>query len=95
MPKKCVCGQPAGGAYNVSPDPLAGNGEGLPGRERERRERGGEGFSDLILCSNFDSFRTVVIITNLNEELGIRLFWTTLCLIASLLMVSIEHSSTR
>jgi len=41
MPKKCVCGQPAGGAYNVSPDPLAGNGGGAPGKG-EGKMRGGE-----------------------------------------------------
>ena len=45
-PQKCPKlrlrpGDPAGGAYSAPPDPLAGNGEGLPGRGRERR--GGEG----------------------------------------------------
>ena len=52
MPKKCVCGSapdPAGGAYSVPPDPLAGNGggatlKGTVGRGEETRVgRGGNG----------------------------------------------------
>jgi len=39
--KNAFAADSAGRAYSAPPDPLAGNGEGLPGRERERRERGG------------------------------------------------------
>jgi len=34
---------PAWGAYSAPPDPLAGNGEGPPGRGRERERTGRKG----------------------------------------------------
>ena len=43
---KSVCGRegPRWGSLQRSPDPLAGNGGGPPGRERENERRGGEGW---------------------------------------------------
>jgi len=38
--QKCVCGDPAGGAYSAPQDSLAGNGGGAPEKEEGKGEKG-------------------------------------------------------